>query len=117
MRTLCWVSLITSLMLLSAPAHAQEPEGQARCLLLGPLAVSGYVAFLEKVGAEKRFAAFDRAASATNLIDLYARLDCPMPALIDALECLSAALIDAETAKPVAEIAETCMREAGMPVR
>ena len=97
--------------------RAQAPEGQARCLVLGPLVVSGYVAFLETLAARQPDAVAARAGSASDLIALYEQVGCAMPPLTQTLECLSAALIDRETRDPIAQIAQTCMREAGMPVR
>ena len=119
MRKRCLIKLAVSLAILSIsiPTDSQAAEGPARCLVLGPLAISGYVAFLEKVAAKQRSAVANQAASATNLIDLYTRVGCPMPPLTKALECLSAALIVPETRQPVTQIAERCMREAGMAVR
>jgi len=98
------------------PGRAQA-DGEARCLVLGPLAVSSYVAFLERVAKRERHAAGDQAESTAALVDLYERLACPMPALTGALECLSAAVADGEMTRPVAETAESCMEEAGMAVR
>ena len=114
------INLATILVVLNVSIltnNGQAAEGQVRCLVLGPLAVSGYVAFLEKVAAKQRVAAAKQAASATDLIDLYERVGCPMPPLTRALECLSAALVAPETRQPITQIAERCMREAGMAVR
>jgi len=99
-----------------APARAQS-EGAARCLVLGPLVVSSYVAFLEGVAGRERHTASNRAESTVALMDLHDRLGCPAPALTRAIECLSAALVAGETDRPVSAIAESCMRESGMPVR
>lgn len=100
----------------TGPAPAQA-EGEARCLVLGPLVVSSYVSLLESVAERARDAAAERAASTAALVDLHDRLGCPMPPLTEAVECLSAALVAGDTARPVAETAEACMRDAGMPVR
>ena len=119
MRALHLLAAVAGLALLCGlgAGRAQPLEGEARCLVLGPLVVSSYVAFLDKVAAKERTAAAARAENTADLIDLYDRLGCAMAPLMQTVECLSAALIDAKTREPVAEIAETCMREAGMPVR
>lgn len=110
-------SLCLALSLAASQGQAQSAEGQARCLVLGPLVVSSYVAFLDSVAGRQGETVATRAGSAADLIGLYERVGCAMPPLTGALECLSAALIDRRTNQPISQIAQTCMREAGMPVR
>jgi hypothetical protein len=103
----------------SASGQTQEPREpeQARCLVLGPLVMSGYIAFLEQVSAGDRAAAAERAGHAADLVELYHQLGCPMSSLTEAVECLSTALIARPVDEPVGTIAQTCMEEAGLPVR
>jgi hypothetical protein len=104
----------------SASGQAQEPnepDDQARCLVLGPLVMSGYIAFLEQVSAGDRAAAAERAGHAADLVELYHQLGCPMSSLTEAVECLSTALIARSVDEPIGTIAQTCMEDAGLPVR
>lgn len=117
-RIFAALALAAALTWLPTRARAQTAEGEARCLLLGPLAVSGYVAFLDRIAARDRDAVAVQAASTGELIELYRALDCAMPPLVRAPECVSAAAIDpAGSRRNRGELAETCMRDAGMPTR
>ena len=104
-----------ALALLALPAAAETP-GTARCALIGPLTISGYVAFLGDVAAGRREAAGAAAGRLADLVALHERLGCDGAALIGAVECLSARLLAGATAPPE-ELAEICMTEAGMPTR
>ncbi len=95
----------------------QEPESEARCLLLGPLAMSSYLSFVGEVAQKKRSTVGARADRATDLIELYERVGCDMVTLRTAIECISASILDPASRGPVAKRAETCMKDAGMPVR
>jgi hypothetical protein len=79
--------------------------------------MSGYIAFLEQVSAGDRAAAAERAGHAADLIGLYDQLGCPMSSLTNAVECLSSALTAGPVDEPIGTIAQTCMEEAGLPVR
>ena len=109
--------LLLGCLVLPAAAAAQD-RGQARCQVTGPLVISAYSAFLSEVVGQDRFAAARQAQNVASQITLYDALGCPVPALQDAIECLTAKLLTAGGAEPVtARDAETCMRDAGMPVR
>jgi hypothetical protein len=95
------------------PAHA----AQDRCLVLGPLAVSSYIGLLEQVGRGKRTEAAKQSQNADNVIALYERLGCPQEALIGAIECLSGHVVSRQGKKPIATVAQQCMKKAGMPTR
>ena len=97
-------------------SHAQEVDN-TRCLLLGPLVISSYTGFLEGVAARDGNATAERTARTTDLISLYQQLGCPMEPLRVAVECLSATVVAPSTGTSIAETAESCMREAGLPVR
>ena len=102
----------------TAELVAQEkPQHEARCLLIGPLAISSYLDFVRGVADKKRYVVGSRADRATDLIELYKTIGCDMTALNKTIECLSASLLEPENRTPVAERAEACMTEAGMPVR
>ena len=105
--------------MLSTNVAAQSQEPQARCQVTGPLVISAYTAFLREAGQKDRHATARQAQNVTSLIAVYDGLGCPVPALQDAVECLTAKLIDADAASdPITTgDAEACMREAGMPVR
>lgn len=100
-----------------SPAGSSVQAAQDRCLILGPLAVSGYIGFLEQVAQEKREAATRQSQNAADIISLYERLGCPQDALIDAIECLSSHVVDPAEQKPIAAVAQQCMERAGMPTR
>lgn len=99
------------------PAGSQAETSQDRCLILGPLAVSGYIGFLEQVAQESREAAARQSQNAADIISLYERLGCPQGALIEAIECLSSHVVAPTAQKPIAAVAEHCMEQAGMPTR
>lgn len=104
-------------LLPAQPAQAQPEQAQARCLVLGPLAMSAYLDFLAQVASGAAADAAARAGNTADLIALYERLGCPMPPLSDAVECVSAALTAGPVEQAVATLAETCMAEAGLPTR
>jgi hypothetical protein len=79
--------------------------------------VSSYVSLLESVAARKREEIGERAAGADDLVGLYEKLGCAMPALNQALECLSGALLAPQSGRTASQIAQSCMRESGMAVR
>lgn len=100
-----------------SPAGSSAQAAQDRCLILGPLAVSGYIGFLEQVAQEERDAAARQSQNAADVISLYERLGCPQAALIDAIECLSSHVVEPAAQKPIAAVAQQCMETAGMPTR
>ncbi len=106
-------------LILSATAVAEEQHPQTRCQVTGPLVISAYTAFLKEVAKRDRFPAARQAQNVASLITLYERIGCPLPALQGAIECLTAKLVGTGSAPSpeTARDAETCMREAGMPVR
>jgi hypothetical protein len=100
-----------------AQAQVQLQETRNRCLLLGPLAISSFIATLEQVALSNRADGARQSANAANVIGLYEQLGCPQKALIEAIECLSSHIVDPQGKKPIAEIAQQCMKQAGMPTR
>ncbi len=104
---------------LAAPAAAQEPGTQTRCQVTGPLVISAYTAFLTKVGDKDRYAAAREGQTVASLITLYERLGCPLPALQDAIECVTAKLVGGGSSpnRVTMRDAESCMRDAGMVMR
>lgn len=108
--------LLVIAALLSTPL-AQAQETQNRCLLLGPLAVSSYIATLEQVARSNRADGARQSANAANVIGLYEQLGCPQKALIAAIECLSSHVVKPTEKKPISAIAQQCMKQAGMPTR
>lgn len=107
---------LTGTMLLPA-AGSQAQAAQDRCLILGPLAVSGYIGFLEQIAQEQPDAATRQSQNAADIISLYERLGCPQDALIEAIECLSSHVVEPREHKPIAAVAQQCMKTAGMPTR
>ena len=106
-------------LVLSTNVAAQSQESQARCQVTGPLVISAYTAFLREAGQKKPSAAAEQAQNVASLLALYDGLGCPVAALQNAIECLTTKLIEASSSsQPVTTSdAETCMQEAGMPVR
>jgi len=102
-------------MALAAPAIAEEPS-TARCALLGPLVMSGYVGFVRDVAGQRAEEASAAATRLDALIALHTRLGCDGDALTVAIECLTTRLLGGATLPP-AEIAQSCMTEAGLPLR
>lgn len=109
------VGLALALALL--PAGAMAAKEKTRCALLGPLVVSSYLALFQQVGAGQSAEAARQAASTGDLMALYERLGCPVPALTEALECVSQSLVDPKARQLVTERARACMEKAGMAIR
>ena len=107
--------LLVAALLSSPPARAQETNN--RCLLLGPLAISSFIATLEQVARSNRADGARQSANAANVIGLHQQLGCPQKALIDAIECLSSHVVKPTGKKPISAIAQQCMKQAGMPTR
>jgi hypothetical protein len=107
--------LLVAALLSSPPARAQETNN--RCLLLGPLAISSFIATLEQVARSNRADGARQSANAANVIGLYEKLGCPQKALIKAIECLSSHVVKPAGKKPISAIAQQCMKQAGMPTR
>lgn len=108
--------LLSCALLAATGAVAQEPHPQIRCQITGPLVISAYSAFLTEVANQRRGWAGTQARNVANLISLYDSLGCPLPPLWDAVECITAKLVEASAAVTTAD-AEACMRESGMPIR
>lgn len=102
---------------LFVPSQGQTQEIQNRCLLLGPMAISSYIATLEQVARNNRAEGARQSDNATNVIGLYEKLGCPQKSLIDAIECLSSHVVKPVENKPISAIAQKCMKQAGMPTR
>jgi len=99
------------------PVQAQTLEGQTRCLLLGPLIISGYIELFNQVSQKKRDQIGARTGQVVDLIDLYDRLGCSTQELTKAVECLSTTMLDRTSTVPIAPRAQTCMRKSGMQVQ
>ncbi|NKB20944.1 MAG: hypothetical protein GKS01_10635 [Alphaproteobacteria bacterium] len=115
MKNLLASLFVITTSLISTHAHAQETTN--RCLLLGPLAISSYIATLEQVARSNRAEGARQSANAANVIGLYERLGCPQKALITAIECLSTHVVKPTEKKKISAIAQRCMKQAGMPTR
>lgn len=109
--------LLPALILSAQTAQAQGSDGQARCLLLGPIVISSYLEFMGKIAQKKVDKLDSRADNLLDMVKLYEGLGCDSARLNAAVECLSAAILDKQRKTPIAEMAQSCMREAGMPVR
>ena len=109
-------SLLLATALMASPS-AQAQETNNRCLLLGPMAISSYIATLEQVARNNRAEGARQSANAANVIGLYEQLGCPQKALIDAIECLSSHVVKPKEKRPISAIAQQCMKQAGMPTR
>jgi len=107
--------LLAVALLMSSPSYAQD--AQNRCLLLGPMAISSFIATLEQVARSNRAEGARQSANAANVIGLYEKLGCPQKALIDAIECLSSHVVKPTEKKLISAIAQQCMKQAGMPTR
>jgi len=117
-RTFLLGACVVPAFILSAQTtQAQVGEGQARCLLLGPIVISSYLEFMGKIAQKKTDKLDSRADNLLDLVKLYDGLGCDAARLNAAVECLSTAILDRQRKTPIAEIAQSCMREAGMPVR
>ena len=101
----------------SAQVKGDGPATQNRCLLLGPLAISSYIALLEQIARNNRAEGARQTENAANVMALYARLGCPQAELTAAIECLSGHVVKPTEKKPIAAIAQQCMKQAGMPTR
>lgn len=115
MKTLSSSLLFIAALLTASQVNAQETIN--RCLLLGPLAISSYIATLEQVARSNRAEGTRQSANATNVVGLYKQLGCPQEALIVAIECLSTHVVKPTEKKPIGAVAEQCMKQAGMPTR
>jgi len=117
---------LAAVLLMAAPVRAQTQTGtqpgdqsgsENRCLLLGPLAISSYIAMLEQISRGNRAEGARQAENAANVMALYTRLKCPENALVTAIECLSGHVVSPTEKKPIGTIAQQCMKQSGMPTR
>ena len=115
-RTLAVCAALSSAIWLSVPARAQEAgHEEPQCLLLGPLAVSSFLAFAGEVRQQQPDTIGSAARRTNDLVELYERLGCDMAKLRSAIGCLSDSV--SNDRMPLGRRAEGCMKEAGMPVR
>ena len=89
----------------------------SRCALIGPVVISSYLGFLENIAAKNRTTTASRAQSTVQLMALYERIDCPVPALNETIECITQAVVEPSPGQSIGEIAGACMKDAGMAVR
>ena len=113
--------LLAAMLVSPQPVTAQEKPGgtatQNRCQLLGPLAISSYIALLEQIARNNRMEGARQTENAANVMALYSRLDCPQAELTAAIECLSSHVVQPSEKKPISAIAQQCMKQAGMSTR
>ena len=101
-----------------APSADNAPPG-LRCSFLAPLALSSYMDFIGRVGAENRSDAgiARRAGTTRDLIELYTSLGCPPQRLNQAFECLTVKVLAGITREAANRAAQDCMVEAKLAAK
>jgi hypothetical protein len=99
-----------------AAAQAQDAEG-ARCTLIGPVAVSGWLSLLTEMSGGDGEKVAEAAGRAEMLTSLYSGLGCDVPAFEAALDCITDTALGGASLADVQTRAQACMRDSGMALR
>lgn len=110
------LALIALSVASAPPVFAADPAGP-RCVVLAPLAVSGWLGFLRAVSGGQAEAIAAAADRARTLAALHGELGCDAAALATALDCLTGRALEGASEADLHASAPVCMREAGLPLR